>query len=490
VEHAVQNLRKRDDYTNSMSVLSRLIRRCAIIRSRTADTGLGGAQADVEENPELDHAMQNLWTVLSSFGDRDQWRRLEDSFRAMMKHPKRDAEFDTLVADIGHSIENLLTNPDFFESADQTMDQLKQKSTHIGCGSTLRDDVDTFLQQLKQTLQSVSQDKSVSLLVAVTKKIARHLSNAYHDKHLSADALHIFLPLMIRSVQYIPIPRLEISVPEMDLLLESVILEPSHTPHYSSFLPYQALVTMRNDVELRKTHSKAAKTSVKTMVTVSINGLNVSAKEFGYWLRVHSAPFLPFLADEGIASFALDQRGIDISMDLEIGRDRVEEVLSLRGVRVHIHKLNYTIHKGKWIFMWWLLRPFLKHMIRRILEKTLAEKIVVAAHSVNRELIFVRERLRATRISDPRDLGTFLKAVLTGVSLKNDQNVYTRLGLDAPGKGIFEGVYTPGSIVKVWHEEMKRAQELAESGDRSDDVPMTWRSDVFDVTPHQRNTFP
>jgi len=89
--------------------------------------------------------------------------------------------------------------------------------------------------------------------------------------------------------------------------------------------------------------------------------------------------------------------------------------------------------------------------------------------------------LRAARIANPQDIGTFLKAVFTGVSFKSDPDVYTRVGLDAPDNGTFKDIYTPGSIVKLWHEEMKRAQELAESGDQGDDMPATWRSDVFDI---------
>ncbi|KZV95799.1 hypothetical protein EXIGLDRAFT_765876 [Exidia glandulosa HHB12029] len=41
----------------------------------------------------------------------------------------------------------------------------------------------------------------------------------------------------------------------------------------------------------------------------------IRAKEIGFWLRLHSELFLR-LADEGMASFALDERGIDVTLDV------------------------------------------------------------------------------------------------------------------------------------------------------------------------------
>jgi len=51
------------------------------------------------------------------------------------------------------------------------------------------------------------------------------------------------------------------------------------------------------------------------------------------------------LADEGIADFELDNRGINIETGFEVGNDRLEKIISLRKVEVKIHYLNYTLKK-------------------------------------------------------------------------------------------------------------------------------------------------
>ncbi|RJE16955.1 hypothetical protein PHISCL_10708, partial [Aspergillus sclerotialis] len=115
--------------------------------------------------------------------------------------------------------------------------------------------------------------------------------------------------------------------------------------------------------------------------------------------------------------------------------------------------------------------------IRRVLEKKIAEEVVGAAVAVNRELVFARERLRAARIANPKDVASFVRAVLARLK-PSDSNVETNVGIDESGSNVFKDIYTPGSIPRLWHEEAQRAEEAAEQGIQRAE---TWRSDLFDV---------
>ena len=479
LKQTVLGLRQRTDYQESVSTIAKLIQRYAIAYSRMADATIETAKDDVQTNPALDRAVKNFWSLLSSFGDKEQWQELERDFDKIMEHANSDPDFERFMIDIGNTVQKMLTDPSFFDSANEKIEELKEKSSKLSNDSNFRQDLDKFFRQGQLTLQSVTEDPDVSQLITTTTRLFHTLSpqGAITNPDLIADGINIFLPLLIRSVQYIPIPRVEISVPEMDLLLENLVLEPGRTVNASSFLPYRLLVSTQNDLEIRKAHSKKVVSNTKSLITISINGLSVAAQDLGFWLRGH-AGILRF-ADEGIASFMLDERGIDISMDLEIGKERLEEILTLKGVRVHIHKLDYTLRKSKLSWLGWLFKPFLKHLVRRSLEKTLAESIATALHAANRELLYARERLRATRIADPRDLFTFFKAVMARLTPEDDPDVYTRVGVDAPKKGVFKDVYTPGSVVKVWHEEALQAEEQIED---SEERGGGWRNEIFEVS--------
>ena len=486
LQQVVKNLRQRTDYRESVSTISKLVQRYAYAYSRVVDTTIATAQDDVHANPALERAARNFWILLSSFGDRKEWEKLEADFNKLMEHTKSDPQFEDFMVDVGNGVQKMLMDPSFFDHANEKIEELKAKSAKLGNESGFREDFDNFLRQAQITVVSVVEDRDVSALITSTKNIVDIISppSQIVNPDLMTDSLNIFLPLLIRGVQYLPIPRMEVSVPEVDLLLENLILEPGRNVNSTSFLPYRLLVSTKNDLEIRKTHSKKTVSSIKSLMTISINGLSFAAQDVGFWIRTHAG--LIRFGDEGIASFFLDERGIDVSLDLEVGREKLEQILSLRGVRVHIHKLDYTLRRSKFSFLGWLFKPLLKHMIRRSLEKTIAESVAETLRSANRELVFARERLRATRIADPQDLMTFFKAVAARLTPEEDPDLYTRIGVDAPKAGVFKDVYTPGSIVKVWHEEAMRAEEQIEDGEEHGGG---WRNEIFDVSVYRDSAF-
>lgn len=213
--------------------------------------------------------------------------------------------------------------------------------------------------------------------------------------------------------------------------------------------------------------------------------MSIRADEVGFWFRAHKG--LLRLADEGIASFELDDRGIDIELEVEVGKERLEKVLSLRNVNVKIHHLTYTLRKSKFACLAWIFKPIIRPIFRKVLEHQLATAIGDALHAANRELLFARERLRATRISDPQDLRTFIKAIITRLTPEEDPDLYTSIGVTGTSgqrRGTFAGVYAPGSVVKLWNEEAAQAGEIVD--DNATNVG-GWRNDIFDV--QSRNMF-
>jgi hypothetical protein len=475
---AVLKLRKRNDYSDSVSTIGLLIQRYSKVYSRAADKTISTVQEDVDTNEELDRAVKNGWLLLSSFGDKDAWKELEKRVNKVMEHSQKDPEFENLMEDVALSIQKMLTDPEFFDNASDKLVDLKEQAKDVGSESPLKQDVEMLIQQARVTFDSVMNDQEVSNLLKTTLKIWNILSpvNATTNSDLFTDTYTVFIPLLIQAVQYIPIPRLEVSVPEIDLLLENIILEPGRTVNNSSFLPFKLNIETYNDLTIRKARMRTVST-LTTLVTMNVQGMSIRADEVGFWLRAHKG--LLRLADEGIASFELDDRGIDVAVDVEVGKNRLEKILSLRDVRVKIHHLTYTLRKSKFACLAWILKPFLRPIIRKVLEKQLSNAIADALHAANRELLFARERLRATQISDPQDIRTFIKAIVTRLTPEEDPDLYTNIGVTGASNqrgSVFANVYAPGSVVKLWNEEAARAGERVE-----DNAQDGWRNEIFDV---------
>lgn len=475
LQAAILKLRQRSDYTESVSTLTLLLHRCALLYLRAADHVLQTAQDGVETNENVDAAVQTFGALLKNFGDPVDWKNLQRKFETLIQHQQSSAEFERFIGEVSTTVQKMFTDPDVYDNVEQEINRISKASSGPQPHSSLQDDVKGLLRQIHKTFESILEDNDVRGIVGSVYKLLEIVSppRASFNKDLIHDLINIFGPLITKTIQYIPIPRLELAIPGLDLLLENLVLEPGRTVNHTSFLPFRFRVQSYNNVELRKTLTGTV-SETTTLTTIKLDGLSLRATDIGYWLRLRKGIFR--FTNEGIATFELDQRGIDIHLDLEIGKDRLEEILSLRAVRVRIHNFTYTLRQNKFACLATLLKPVLKPLIRQTIERQLAKSIANFFHAANRELVFARERLRATRIADPRDLITFFRAVAARLKPPDDPDVYARVGVEQPGQGVFKGLYAPGSLVKLWREEASKATERVEDFERGG-----WRNDIFDV---------
>ncbi|PSK46551.1 hypothetical protein B9Z65_5519 [Elsinoe australis] len=476
LKSAVSKLRQRPDYNDSVSVLSKIFKRVILHYSRVAEDAAAAVEDSVQENEELDQAAKNLWQLVKSFGDAKAWDELESRFKQLSSHMEKDPEFEKSMIEVGNAVQTMLTDPSFFDNAQDRIEELKQKSRKSDASQNLRDDIEAFLHQLEITLKSVLADEDIARLIQSSTQLFSILSPQHNltNQDLIQDTVNFFIPALISGVQHIPIPRVEVSNPDIDLLLEPLIIDPGHTINHTSFLPHKLRIETYNDLEIRAARYRTVSTS-SHLVTLKLDGLCVRAQDVGFWLRTRLGLFR--MQDEGIASFALDERGMDVHIDVEIAKERMEQIVTLKAVRVHIHKLNYTLRKSKFAWISWIIKPLLRPVLRKVMEKQIADGLAEFFHSANRELLYARERLRATRIADPQDLMTFFRAIAARLQPEEDPDTYTRIGIDEPDKGVFRGVYAPGSVVKVWHEEAREAEERIEEGGQV----RGWRNEVFDL---------
>ena len=474
LKKAVGRLRKRPDYADSVSTLSMLLQRYMLTYSHVVVDTASALEEDVNVNPEADKALHNFWLLLTSLGDANEWKGVEESLNALIDDGKTDPNFDEFVQHLSRLVQEMLSDPEFFEHLSDNFQQLRKESQNLTARSSMSEHLDQLLVHSRAAMQSVLRDQDIHKLLNTSSRIIKTLSPSgeYTNSELITDSINVFVPLAVQAIQYIPIPRVEVSTPAIDLLLENLILEPGKTVNASSFFPFKFNVSTRNDIEVRKARLRTT-SSVKSLVTLKISGMSIAADDLGYWFRVHSG--LLRLVDQGLAGFHLDERGLDIALDLEIGRDRMDKIVSLRRVGVTIHHLNYSLTKSKFACIAWLLKPLIRPIVKRALEAKIAAAIAEGLQTLNRELLYARERLRATRIASPDDLWTFIKAVAARLTPAPDPDVEARIGVKT-GHGVFKGRYAPGSLMRIWEEEgrvaAQKVYEYQQGG---------WRNRIFDV---------
>lgn len=472
---AVSGLRQKKDYSEAVSQLAALLQRCATIYLSAAGKVAEEVEGNVELNEEAKDAATNFWSFISSFGDQSLWEDVADSFRSFLEKNEENKEnVQQLAQELITMVQKMLSDPEFLENFGEKKEEMREKAKELTKDSTLAEDVAQLVSTTRAAVHSALHDSAVQKMVSSTIRLTEILfpANQNGNSDLFTDFGNIFLPLLVQAVQHVPIPRLEIATPAVDLLLENLILQPGDTVNHSSFLPYNAHFMTRNDLDVTKQRFGTS-SSMTNLLTIKLAGISVAADDLGYWMRVHSG-ILRFM-DEGLAGFHLDKRGIDVDVELEIGRDRLEELVVLRNAKVKIHHLDYKLRKSKFACLAWFFKLLIRPIIRKAMERTISSAISDGVKSLNRELVFARERLRATRVCNPDSIWTFFQAVAARFRFDSDPNVSARLGVK-PGNDVFRGRYAPGSLVKLWEQEAENAQQNIHEYERGG-----WRNDIFSV---------
>ncbi|EPS36897.1 hypothetical protein H072_9550 [Dactylellina haptotyla CBS 200.50] len=474
VRQAVTRLKGYADYNTSVSTITTLLKSYLMAYSAAVGEVVDEVSGDVTPNKALIESGYLFWSFISSFGEQRQWDVLKERLKELLEHRHKDPEFENIIELVADSLRRLLTDPDYlFEDEDEVTKryQMLKEKLSDNDGRSLGHDVDAVIKQLHKVAISVYNDRGVAQVKDTTLSIMDLVltSSGEHgfNMNLLSDIGNVLIPKALESIQYIPIPRLTLVSPDIDLLLEPIIFEPGRTINSSSFLPYRVSVVTTNEMDVFKGPNRA-KTHLSSSARIKIEGLTFKAEDVGYIMKVHRNWLVNF-TDSGIASIRLDEEGIDVHLDLEFTRSSVDELVILKGVHVNLHTFDFTLRRSKFSFLAWLFKPLVKPMIRKLLENSLREAIEDGLRSLNREMVYTRERLRATRIANPHDLTTFVRAVLARWSAPSELPVV--VGVDwrahrANGRAEapFDGEYAPGSLVSLFEAEAMGAGERVEEG--------------------------
>ena len=269
LKKAVSRLQARPHYRSSVDTLADFIKRVAAAYSRVLQTSATTLR-DTSGDDALDTAVRNAWSLLKGFGDPTLWKELERRINAVLEHKDSDPDLEGLIADTGRSLATLLTDPTSWDTVEERFEQARERFNSAVRDSSLREDVDALFDVLKRTAESVLEDQDVKSVVKSSTQLIKILSppGEFVNANL-IDDVFIFVPALIKTMQTIPIPRLEISTPEIDLLLENILLTPGRTRN-RTFLPLQFKVSTTNDLTVRATRTNAVASTTRSQTTVTL----------------------------------------------------------------------------------------------------------------------------------------------------------------------------------------------------------------------------
>jgi len=363
-------------------------------------------------------------------------------------------------------LEKLLTDPEYLVSKEPE-NRFNEKINELSSTeefATVRDEVQETGKHLVRLLQSITEDKTMTRIFKRMQEIWSVIVDPRSDAlwinpRIKADFFNTIIPSIFSLIYFIPIPRLELTTPDAAVLLSSVILEPGAPPTTGSFssnpattpsfFPERLRMQTYTDLDIVR---RTPRPLPPHKVTLTLEQLTFRADSFGYRLllnpnklynpHAYNRGSRGIYETQGLASMAIEKRGMDISITMDITTHSLANIISLDSVDVNIHNLSWSLlptpfkkraPSNKWLnallfpiaLIWKIIKyililpilyvivkpliitPMIKLFLRRAIENQIKDQI----RSVNRELLFARERMRAVKVADVKSWKKWFDAV-------------------------------------------------------------------------------
>ncbi|KAG0282022.1 hypothetical protein BGZ96_000905 [Linnemannia gamsii] len=403
-----------------------------------------------------------------------------------------DPELNQYVNDLSGFMTRAVREPNYVTSEQINSDA----EAFINHGQTLlsvkyKADTDAVLQEGQIFLEKLNNDPRSKEVAANFQKFAQHLFYDSHGKlkfkpHLFDDFRYVFMPAMLESFQFIPIPRIEYSDMKVDLMFDNMILTST------DLLPRLFEVNMNNQFRMvprGANKNDRSKDSNKHDFNMLIKGLEANIRDVDYFVRTKEG--LKF-KDHGTADIFINKKGMDIKV---MGHktpetSEVPSLVTINSVKVTIHALNIKMRNSEHPTLYTFAQPFIKTVVKKAVAHALETQIKEALTSGDKALA---TSIRDTRIKTGKN--TFAALIDTATTF-----VTSKVHPDAKSKAESErkknqGHYNRTSRVifdqdglcvldPVKHMELKVGQPLYEDPNAMAAMPVAapWASTAFDMT--------
>lgn len=386
------------------------------------------AEAEVKVDPHLEEAMHGISKLLSRFVGGRVDTMLHTMVMALgdVQQLDSDAHGHTLAHKVQDCLGRAAKDPEWIQSAeaditlrgiyDDAWDLVKRDDTQEG---KLRHDladaidsvqgiVDTFfsdedVQDLASALAAFTVDSSViaataqPLLIDAAQRQALK-ANQKVRQELRRDVISFVLPRILAAIRIIPLPRVELATPMVDVVLDHLKISSL------SFIPDHIAVTNWSGINVVGSDATRARNPFNTRTVggitipavqvsealtrtrLKVEGLRISADEIAYYVNAKGPMFFGW-QDQGLLTLDVGSKGgvgegLGLDVELEFGEDDVDlpestaTVFRVLDVKVDFPGLNFTITKSRhWIFNSVVLQPLLGPIVRKVLSIILAQKI-------------------------------------------------------------------------------------------------------------------
>lgn len=356
------------DYQQAMQTLLTLAEEYGGHANKMAQGGAGTAQ---EARSSLAAAEADLKTLIERFANGTSTDGLWAAINQIYEDADRDEELRAWFTAMDRYIRRCLQEQGYImdDASNQEWNRLYDHGNYL-LRQKYRTHTDRIVDEIKFLADQFDVDAQNKAFGLAVQKLFTDLGNDENGKptfkpHLIKDLTSVIIPTLCEKVAYIPVPRIEYSDPQIDAVVENLVLESDN------FMP--------NILEVASEHyfhwgRKNLPSNQKQSIEITVKGVQMDLRDISYYIKRKQG--FPAITDEGIASVLMAGEGFCFTIKVSTADAKdAQNFFKIDRVKVDIKDVHISLTKSKHKFLFNLFRPLMMKVMRPALQKV-AEKAI------------------------------------------------------------------------------------------------------------------
>ena len=233
-----------------------------------------------------------------------------------------------------------------------------------------RDHTDRILDEFNFLGQQFDADPQNKAFANAVQKLFLDLGNDSNGKvtfkpHLIKDLTNVIIPGIFENTRYVPIPRIEVSDPMIDAIVENLVIESDNL--------FPNVLEFGNDNYFRLGRRQVSNKN-ENKVMIAASGIQCDLKDVAYYVKKKQG--FPSLTDKGVMDVFMGGEGFSFKLAARNAqpKDRTHFV-AVDNVTVSVKNLNIKLKQSNHKLLFNIAKPLLLKVMRPVIQKVIEKQI-------------------------------------------------------------------------------------------------------------------
>ncbi|CAO1631289.1 unnamed protein product [Parajaminaea phylloscopi] len=207
--------------------------------------------------------------------------------------------------------------------------------------------------------------------------------NPKFKTHLIQDIVQTILPSLLIHVSYVPLPRIEYTDPDVDLVVENIAVAPINLlPNIFEFEAHNFVkASAFKGVDSRHRHE----------FKLTLSQIHFELRDVYFQIQKKTGMKIK---EHGVADILLGGKGLTVTAHIEGGNEprgrRAKNVFIVKSTKAHIDNLDFALRESKHNLAAKVFKPLVKPIVKKEIAKAVQQAIRDALEKLNEQLTEAR----------------------------------------------------------------------------------------------------